>query len=149
MRLHHFFSLCRDINHSLLLLGTVFLSSISYGLQFHLGLFPFISAHVSLTGIWLATKEVDFEEDEFFHSKGIQPIGQSGCNTLHDRDRRRKQASYNPLRYSTLIITVTLLLSQFILFISQNTLGVRGDLPQVRHVARRGSRSGTGIWQWH
>jgi len=110
--------------------------------------FSFISAYISLTDIWLATKEVDFEEDEFFHSKGIQPIDQSGCDTLYDRDRRRKQASYNSLRYSTLMITVRLLF-QFILFISQNTLSVRGNLPQVCHVARRGSRSGTGIWQWY
>jgi len=79
----------------------------------------FISAHVSFTGIWLATKEVDFEEDEFLHSKGIQSIGQSSRDALHDRDRRRKQASYNPLRYSTLIITSNIIISTYFIYITE------------------------------
>lgn len=59
----------------------------------------FFSAYVPFTGIRLATKEVNPEEDEFFHSKRVQPVGQPGCDTLYNRYRRGKQASYSLLLY--------------------------------------------------
>lgn len=60
-----------------------------------LPLFLSLPAHLPFPYIWLATEEIDLEEDQFLHVERIQPVGEPCCYSLHHCDRCGEQVKRN------------------------------------------------------
>lgn len=102
-----------------------------------------LPAHLPFPDIWLATEEIDLEEDQFLHVERIQPVGESCSYSLHNRDRCGEQVKTNFKQFQTVLSILNPILRKkdISYFQSQDPSCLRGDLPQVSHFARRGSRS--------
>lgn len=62
-----------------------------------------LPAHLPFPDIWLATEEIDLEEDQFLHVERIQPVGESCSYSLHNRDRCGEQVKTNFKQFQTVL----------------------------------------------